>query len=68
MKVSTLRDVTVGEELTISYMGYSVNQKLLMANYDFECDCPSCTEKKRMEEEAKEQAAVAQPLRSRHRF
>ncbi|KAG0645592.1 Zinc finger MYND domain-containing 1 [Hyphodiscus hymeniophilus] len=44
MKVSTLRDIVAGTELTISYMGYSVNRKLLKQNYGFDCDCSSCVE------------------------
>ena len=69
LRVSTLRDVAAGEELTISYMGYSVDRKLLKENYGFECDCPGCGEAKKIEEEAKRlAAAIPLPLRSRHHF
>jgi hypothetical protein len=42
MVVSTLRRVKQGDELTISYMGWSVDRNLLKENYGFECDCPGC--------------------------
>jgi len=42
MTVTTLRNINMGEELTISYMGYSVNQNSLQQNYGFQCDCPGC--------------------------
>lgn len=51
MVVSTIKDTFDGEELTISYMGWNVNQQSLKTNYGFECDCPGCLEAKAMEEE-----------------
>ena len=68
MKISTLRDIVAGEELTISYMGWSVDRNLLQQNYGFQCDCPGCMEDRAMEEEAKKLAGATPPLRSRHRF
>jgi hypothetical protein len=64
MRVSTLRDIAEGEELTISYMGYSVKPALLKENYGFECDCPGCSEGIAAEEERKRLDATGAPLLS----
>lgn len=39
--VTTLRDIEVGEEITISYCGRG-SPNNLMANYGFYCDCLGC--------------------------
>jgi hypothetical protein len=67
--VSTLRDIDAGEELTISYMGWSVDRGILKHNYGFDCDCPGCLQEIEAEAEAgKESAKVTAipPRRHRH--
>ena len=68
MKVSTLKNIVEGEELTISYMGHSVDRAMLNENYGFECNCLGCLEKITAAEEVKKLTDAGVPLRSRHKF
>ena len=57
--VTTLMDVAEGEELTISYIGWSNNTSRLYENYGFWCDCQGCPS-------AKEAQAKADMLAGKH--
>jgi hypothetical protein len=56
----TLRDITAGEEMTISYIGWSTATSLLHDNYGFWCDCPGCPPVKDADAHAKMLAGNAQ--------
>ena len=66
--MSTLRGIVSGEELTISYMGWSVDRRILKHNYGFNCDCPGCLQEIEAEAEAKKASAKVVAIPSRHHY